>query len=711
MNRGSLWLLFLSLTAAGCTCGAFDPNTTRFACSSDDDCGAGYVCASANGGKECVLASTSGGGGGGSVTGGGSGGGGGGVLGGGGGATGGGDADGGDDAGTDGGLDGGDDAGLDAGVDGGTDGGARDGGTDGGSDGGLPTPDHLVITTPAQTLPTSTCSNPLTVQMRDSLDRPVTSPAITQLSLTSSLPQVSFFNGPGCAGANVGLTTIPAGSTSTTVSFRGLQPGTAVLSFASLTLRPGMVSQSQTLTAPPAALAFVTPAPVAPVAGFCFLATVEARSSGGIATNVSANTTINLQSVPADALRFFSDAACTTSVTSTVMPGGQSRASFYVKTISGGADTMVAIAPFGTASQQLQVTGVVRRGTCSLGSLQTSFSCPINPPQSSLSQTMLVYQATTGTNGPDRYEGRCRLTTVDTLTCERPGTGSQLFINWQTAELPTGMQVSRGAASSCPSPLPAQRTLPVSPVANPTSSFVLSSFSGNGTNYDGDDLSAMRLSPDAGFVFLDNRDFAGTGCTGYEYQVVQLDGVTTLRGSSGPLLQGDRQVTVSALPAASPNTVLLSQAVMSANPVASLSMCNVLVRGEMTTPTSLSFSRGADQINPLSCSNVTISDVAWERVDFGSRARVQAFTVLLSNTSTTVNIAAVDVTRALVFAGGQAAGGQTSGETAYDNTNDDNIGPAQVERFDFVNPTSVRLTRAASNSTASITFYVVELEP
>lgn len=706
MNRGSLWLLSLSLTAAGCTCGAFDPNTTRFACSSDDDCGAGYVCASANGGKECVLASTSGGGGGGSVTGGGSGGGGGGgVLGGGGGATGGGDADGGDDAGTDGGLA---DAGLDAGVDGGTDGGPRDGGTDGGTDGGLPTPDHLVITTPAQTLPTSTCSNPLTVQMRDSLDRPVTSPANTQLSLTSSLPQVSFFNGTGCAGANVGLTTIPAGSTSTTVSFRGLQPGTAALTFASLTLRPGMVSQSQTLTAPPAALTFVTPAPVAPLAGFCFLATVEARSSvNGPASNVATDTTINLTSQPVGALRFFSDAACSTSVSTTLMPAGQSRASFYVKTISGGGDTIVAAAPFGTATQLLQVTPVVRRNTCSIGSLQTSWNCPINPPQTSLAKTMVVYQATASSSSPDDYEVRCRLTAVDTLTCERNGTGSRVDIAWQTAELPTGLSVQRGTGNTCGSGFVA-----LAPPVNPATNFVLSSFSGIGTNFDGDDLSSARLLSDAGVALvLDNR--SGQGCAGYEYQVVELSGVTTLRGSTGPLGAGQRQVGVMGLPPASPNSVLLNQAVLAGTISNTISMCNLLVRGEMTSSTSLQFSRGADQINPLACNDVAITDIPWERVDFGARARVQAIPLQLQNNSFDVvppTLAAVDPTRTLVFAGGQMAGGQSSGETSVDNQGDDSIGQAQA-RFELNTGTLLRVTRGRSQATGAVTLYVVELEP
>ena len=70
----------------------------------------------------------------------------------------------------------------------------------------------------------------------------------------------------------------------------------------------------------------------------------------------------------------------------------------------------------------------------------------------------------------------------------------------------------------------------------------------------------------------------------------------------------------------------------------------------------------------------------------------------------------VDGTRALVFASGQVVGGQGSGESAYDNTNDDSISTGQV-RLELVTNSMVRVTRARSQSTVTITFFVVELEP
>src|SRR5438477_116901 len=45
---------------AGCTCGIFDPSTTRFLCTTDADCADGFTCQAAGNAKECVAAGTGG---------------------------------------------------------------------------------------------------------------------------------------------------------------------------------------------------------------------------------------------------------------------------------------------------------------------------------------------------------------------------------------------------------------------------------------------------------------------------------------------------------------------------------------------------------------------------------------------------------------------------------------------------------------------------
>jgi hypothetical protein len=166
------------------------------------------------------------------------------------------------------------------------------------------------------------------------------------------------------------------------------------------------------------------------------------------------------------------------------------------------------------------------------------------------------------------------------------------------------------------------------------------------------------------------------------------------------------------LPAASANTVLFNQALTGAPaPIdPTTSMCNLFVRSEMPSPTTLVFSRGGDNPNSTACTNPALASVAWERVDFGNRARVQAFTQVFNSLgSTDVTIASVDTTRTLVFSGGQMAAGQATGETSADTANDDTIGTA-VARFELINDTTVRVTKGHQGS-GTFTFYVVELEP
>jgi hypothetical protein len=281
-----------------------------------------------------------------------------------------------------------------------------------------------------------------------------------------------------------------------------------------------------------------------------------------------------------------------------------------------------------------------------------------------------------------------------------------LTLNWQTAELATGLSVQRGSGA-CQL---GAGTVPLPAVVNPADTFVLSAFTGIGTNYDDDDMSSAQLQTDGGTLLLLPEQ--PQVCSGYEYQAVEWAGVTVTRGVGGGPGLGARTSAVLGLPAVSANTVLFNQAMTGAPTAipASTSMCNLFVRSEMPSPTAVLFSRGSDNPSATACTNVPLAQVAWERVDFGTRARVQAFTVTNGNNSTDVPISSVDTTRSVVFSGGQMAGGQATGETSVDNSGDDSLGPA-VARFDLINDTTVRVTRGRGQGTGTFTFYVVELEP
>jgi hypothetical protein len=259
-----------------------------------------------------------------------------------------------------------------------------------------------------------------------------------------------------------------------------------------------------------------------------------------------------------------------------------------------------------------------------------------------------------------------------------------------------------GGSNGCPAtaaPLPL-----LSPV-DPAQSFVLASFAGVGANYDGDDLSTAVLT-DGGVVIDPNAQ----PCSDYEYQVVTLPGTSVLRGElTSAFAVGSRTQSVNGLPMASANAVLLHGARVTSTIPNTLSMCHLFVRGDMPTTTSLRFSRGADALPGL-CEFYPLDRVTWERVDFGTHANVQHFTVSTGGNRINQAIAAVDPTRALVFAGGQQAGGTATGETSLNDTGGDNIGSATA-RFELLASTSVDVTRGRSQATGAFTFYVVELEP
>jgi hypothetical protein len=192
------------------------------------------------------------------------------------------------------------------------------------------------------------------------------------------------------------------------------------------------------------------------------------------------------------------------------------------------------------------------------------------------------------------------------------------------------------------------------------------------------------------------------GCSEYDVQIVELSGVSVERqlhdGGIGAL---GTELTVSGLPASSPNAALLVQARIET--AQSPPDCNLTLRGSMPSSTSVAVTR-ADG----GCDAIAVDQIVWERIDFDQRATVQAFTVTLAGGNPTMDVAIspVDVTRTLVLSSSQVYGGQAGGETVINGEADE-----ASFRLDLTSPTNVRLTRGDDDVAATITFYVVELEP
>ncbi len=464
---------------------------------------------------------------------------------------------------------------------------------------------------------------------------------------------------------------------------------------------------------PPTSLAFVTTTVPSPLlAGTCLLSTVQARR-GAVATPVIGATTVGLSDFPVGTTRHYSDAACTTPITVTTIPNGQTNVDFYVKPLSAGATTQIATAAFGTAQRPLTALGAVRRGNCNFAApidlpdggqtLDLYTNCTISPAHQVTGHTAFFFQTTGFAGDGSTMLIRCRLLNLTTIACDRVGGQASVNVHWQSVELPTALHVER-LAGSCQNP-PFTLTLPGA--VNPSSTFLLKSFAAPSGVIDDDDLITMQLgSSTAVNVELGE---ASTMCGGavYDVQAVELAGVTVTRGNfDAGIAIGANTSTLTGLPAVSMNTAMLSQQrVPNLSPAL---ICAVMVRSEMPTPSSITFSRsaGAD----AGCIASPVDSVNFERIDFGSRGAVQTKTVTMpiGTSSLAVPISAVDTSRTIVFASSQAASGQGNGETNYSSPS--YLGES-VARFELTSSTNVNVIRARTGGFSVFTFYVVELDP
>jgi hypothetical protein len=278
----------------------------------------------------------------------------------------------------------------------------------------------------------------------------------------------------------------------------------------------------------------------------------------------------------------------------------------------------------------------------------------------------------------------------------------------QVIELPYGLNV-QSQLFGCSGP-PMTRTYTA---VNPASAFVLRSNRGAGSDIDDDDLVVARLLN--GTQVQVEFGPPGASCAGADYniQLVELTGATVTRGTvdagmaagnpDGGLPAGVISVTAMGLPPVGPNTILLVQPRADDSP----RFCTEFVRGDMPSPTSITFTRGSgDAVN---CVSNPVFELDWQRIDFGARATVQTrqVTMLPTETARSVMITTVDMSRAFALMSGMP-NGNGGGETDYFGSY---FGSEAMVRVQLSSSTTVQLSRQRANGTAMFTLYVVELEP
>lgn len=489
-----------------------------------------------------------------------------------------------------------------------------------------------------------------------------------------------------------------------TVYFRGAAEGT----FQLLATAPQLevATQAAAVGAPPDALVFTTAAPPQTRAGSCLVMSVQAQR-GGAAAVLPVNTPVTLSVAPTGGARFYGDAACSTPAADATIAAGTASATFFVKPLTAGTNTVTAAASFGMASQAVDTRAMVRRGSCGFSgpspladggtSYDTSETCSFSPAVQDLGAALLFAQVTATANHPGALEARCRLSSATQVQCGRRNGDSFAPIHFQVAEVPRGLTVQRFSSSTCPA------TLALAAPVDPAKSFVVKAVANDGSLFDDEDTTAAVLDADGGQVSIQGMD-----CGGLDVQVAEWDGVTVTRA----LLDGGLPVGVTAaafggLPPASQATVALLQPNTAST--ADAPVCELLVRASVASPSEVQVSRGAGNADG-GCAGRAVEQVWLERVDFGSRAQVQQKTVTLAvgDTTAAVAITPVDASRAVVFASTQLGGGQAAGET-------DLVTPSRVHeasaRCELTAADTVRVTRARALSTAVFTFYVVELDP
>jgi hypothetical protein len=391
-----------------------------------------------------------------------------------------------------------------------------------------------------------------------------------------------------------------------------------------------------------------------------------------------------------------------------VLPQGSSRGRFYFKGRTGGTFSLSASATgFTTSSQSETILPVVRTGTCTLPSGTSSVTCSISPPQLDRTKTLLLFQASSDDNTPDASSVRCSLSALNAITCSRNGGNGAsvpaIRIQWQTAELVSGLTVQHLQATCGGTPI---TELPIQPVSSLQEAFLLVSSEKSGVNQGDDDYYAASLFQADEDNFHVDLEFSVDCVASWRasVQVVELEGANVTRGQTASMT--GNQLIVSSLQAANLSSTALLFTYRTSG-ASGPTLCDRVLRGELTSPTSITFSRGA---GAAGCTNTTIDSISWQRIEFGTRASTQHALVSMDAGVHTaaVPITAVDTTRTLVFATGQMQSGQGGGETSFA---DDDVMGASVGWHTLTSPTTLDVTRGFDGGAAQWNSTVLQLVP
>jgi len=431
---------------------------------------------------------------------------------------------------------------------------------------------------------------------------------------------------------------------------------------------------------------------------------VEVSAQDTYGNPVRSNAQVTLAATPA--VTFYSDGNCTNAFSSPQnLSSSTGQLRFYFKSSTPGLTPFTASAQSMSQAQQEHTvrpqanTGQCQLSTTGIGSTQVE--CPISPPLINKDRAFLVFQAVSAGDTPGNSLVRCYLADTARVICDRNIQGPVVDIAWQTAEFSpaTGVQVRHILSEACGGTSTSVTFDP--PVQSMDASFVLSSFSQDGFAVDSNDAVTVKL---AAANRVDLVSDGGCGTPKRALQVVEFPGARVQRGTAS-ISSGNYSGSVGNLsPNMDVNRTFLLYTYRS--PAGDALICNRLLRGEITGNNSVRFIRGNGAGN---CNDVTIPEVAWERVELPSGYSIQEKDVSISDgqSSGKTGVNTVALHRTLVFSGGQSFSGQSSGETNF--SANDIIG-AGVGRHRLL-PASAELevVRGHAMGSALFTSYVLQL--
>ena len=435
------------------------------------------------------------------------------------------------------------------------DGGAPDGGgNDGGPDAGPPDAgptgsNKLALVTAPRTAQAGRCSAVVIVETQDPLGNAINAGSRTTINLAAT-PSTGF-NFYSDADCDTSITSLTLNASRSRVTF--YVQGTTAQSVQITASATNWLPASQTETiipGTPTVLAFLTTSQTLPAGGCSAAVDFETRDSLGNVSPVTTQTRVGLGASSSAGVSFFTDSGCATAATEVVLDEGSSTGRFYFKGRTGGTFSLSASATdFTTSNQSETILPAVRTGTCTLPSGSSSVTCSISPRSSTGRRRCCSSRPARMTTPltPRACAARSRRSTPSpaAATAAMGHSDPAIQIQWQTAELASGLTVQHLQATCGGAPI---TELPIQPISSLQQAFLLVSSEKNGTNQGDDDYYAASIFQADEDDFHVDLEFSVDCVPSWlaSIQVVELAGANVTRGLTGSMT--GNQLVVSDLP-------------------------------------------------------------------------------------------------------------------------------------------------------------------